>query len=101
MHKGKQCPINAPPGKKLTMPKSKRSKGYTKKKSKKQLSTVYLYLVLDSYIYTWKIGSRTRLEHYRICRYKEIDGDPDKTWTWYLPWPNSYCSPYVVHQEEA
>mgnify|MGYP003142660496 CR=1 FL=1 len=35
MYKGKQCHINAPPGKKLTMPKNKRSKGYTKKKPKK------------------------------------------------------------------
>ena len=31
MHKGKQCPLNAPP-KKMRMDNKKPSKGYTKKK---------------------------------------------------------------------
>ncbi len=26
--------------------------------------------MLDTYVYTWAIGSRTRLEHYRICSYR-------------------------------
>ena len=62
------------------------------------MTTLYLYLVLDTYIYTWAIGSRTRLEHYRLCRYKESGGDPNETWTWYLPYMGSYCDPYVVHE---
>jgi len=60
------------------------------------VETLVLYLVLDTYIHTWAIGSRTRLAPYRICKYKELDGDPEKTYTWYLPWPNSYCDPYVI-----
>ena len=64
--------------------------------------TLYLYLVMDSYVYTWKVGSHTQLGHHRICRYKEIGGDPEKTWTWYLhPYFGTYCDPYVVHVTEG
>ena len=62
------------------------------------MATIYLYLVLDTYVYTWAIGSSNRLEAYRMCRYKEINGDPLKTWTWYLPYFTSFCDPYVIHQ---
>jgi hypothetical protein len=57
-----------------------------------------LYLVLDAYVYTWAIGSNTRLEHYRICRYRELHSQSDQMYTWYLPYFTSYCDPYVVYE---
>ena len=62
------------------------------------MEVIVLYLVLDTYTYTWAIGSRTRLEHYRICRYKELNSESDQTYTWYLPYFSSYCDPYVVYE---
>ncbi|QDP58922.1 MAG: hypothetical protein Unbinned2819contig1003_8 [Prokaryotic dsDNA virus sp.] len=57
-----------------------------------------LYLVLDTYTYTWAIGSSTRLQAYRLCRYKELGKESQQTYTFYLPWPNSYCDPFVIHR---
>ena len=61
------------------------------------MEVLILYLCLILHL-TWAIGSRTRLEHYRICKYKEINSESDQTYTWYLPWPNSYCDPYVIYE---
>jgi hypothetical protein len=62
------------------------------------VQVVALYLVLNTYVYTWAIGSRTRLKSYRMCVYKEIEGDPEKTWTFYLDYQTGRCDPYVIHK---
>ena len=35
------------------------------------MEVIILALVMDTYVYTWFPGSRTRLGHFRMCVYRE------------------------------
>lgn len=62
------------------------------------MEVIYLYLVMDTYVHTWQIGSRTKLQGYRMCQYREINSQDPQTYTWYVPWSPVECPPYVVHE---
>ena len=65
------------------------------------MEVIILALVMDTYVYTWFPGSRTKLGHFRMCVYREYRPviDEDQRYTWYLhPYLNTYCDPYVVYQ---